>query len=145
VDSRRDLTGFRRNFIRTDTDEYGVSLALNDGAGAGLPSIYWVSEPYTDQIMPGRAYYWSRHAEACFATQPGLRDLACAKRSPPCLRSRFPWMSTPTSSTAFHRDSTPNGRWWGLLRKGPRACMERKGPLPRSDVPLAFPRIGNAP
>lgn len=47
-----------------------------------LPSSYWFPEPHSTNSHAGAPYYWSRHAKAVFAIQPGPVDITWKKVIP---------------------------------------------------------------
>lgn len=58
------------------TDEHGVLLSVaNTGASPNRPATspddYWLAEPYTANNHTNAGYYWSPHAQAVFAINPG--------------------------------------------------------------------------
>lgn len=65
-----------------------------DAAGLALtnvlPTAYWQPEPFTTNDHAGAAYYWSKHAGAVFAIQPGPADLVWKKAVPDVLASGTP-------------------------------------------------------
>jgi hypothetical protein len=58
------------------TDEYGVLLStINTNVVPNrlvqLPEDYWLTEPYSTVSHTNSGYYWSTHAQAVFAVNPG--------------------------------------------------------------------------
>ncbi len=61
---------------RPSADEYGVLLSLvntnvNPNRPVQSPETYWLPEPYTTASHANTGYYWSPHAQAVFAVNPG--------------------------------------------------------------------------
>lgn len=59
-----------------NTDEYGILLStvntnITPNRPAQLPQDYWLAEPYTTNDHATATYYWSPHAQAVFAANPG--------------------------------------------------------------------------
>lgn len=74
-----------------NTDEYGVLLsAVNSGVNPPRqpqsPETYWLPEPYSTVNHANTGYYWSPHAQAVFAVNPGPLQVA--------------WRRSVSSSTA---------------------------------------------
>ncbi len=58
------------------TDENGLSLPL------GSAQNYWFPMPFTTNNYATAPYYWSRNAQAVFATQPGVISITWQKATP---------------------------------------------------------------
>jgi len=66
---------------RPSADEFGVLLSLvntnvNPNRPAQTPETYWLPEPHTTNGHAGTGYYWSPHAQAVFAVNPGSLQIA---------------------------------------------------------------------
>ena len=78
------------------TDEFGVSLAIANRPIVRDPAAdYWSAEPYTTTNHTNADYYWSPHAEAVFAINPGLSQVvwrrAASSTSPATRRPAWAW------------------------------------------------------
>lgn len=79
-------------------DEFGVLLStvntgVNPNRPAQTPETYWLPEPYTTAAHAGTGYYWSPHAQAVFAVNPGPLQIAWR-------RSVSSTVATPPSGVA---------------------------------------------
>lgn len=66
---------------RPNADEYGVLLstvntAVNPPRPVQSPETYWLPEPYSTASHTNTGYYWSPHAQAVFAVNPGPLQIA---------------------------------------------------------------------
>jgi hypothetical protein len=79
---------------RPNVDEYGVLLStvnvnLNPPRPVQSAETYWLPEPYSTNNHSGTGYYWSPHAQAVFAVNPGplqvawRRSVASTSPNPP--------------------------------------------------------------
>ncbi len=79
---------------RPNSDEYGVLLSTVNtnvvpNRPAQSPESYWLPEPHTTENHFNTGYYWSPHAQAVFAVNPGpllvpwRRSVASTIASPP--------------------------------------------------------------
>ncbi|HWD19769.1 MAG TPA: hypothetical protein VHB20_10875, partial [Verrucomicrobiae bacterium] len=58
------------------TDENGKALAAGDNL------VYWLQQPYTNNLTNATPYYWSPNARAVFAVQAGGIDITWQKSTP---------------------------------------------------------------
>jgi hypothetical protein len=74
-----------------DADEFGVLLTtvntnINPNRPIQRPEDYWLAEPYSTAGHTNSGYYWSKHAQAVFAVNPGPL--------------RIPWRRAASSTNA---------------------------------------------
>ncbi len=75
----RQVTFFFGSIVQVPTtDEHGEPLAQGV-----RPEDYWLAEPYTADDHADAAYYWSPHARAVFAVQPGPISITWRRSSNP--------------------------------------------------------------
>ena len=55
-----------------------------------LPTAYWLAEPFSTNDHAGAAYYWSEHARAVFAIQPGPVNIVWRRAVPEVFATGTP-------------------------------------------------------
>ena len=81
---------------RAASFQFGSTIPVPavDAAGAALTNVlataYWFPEPFTTSDHAGAAYYWSKHAGAVFAIQPGPVDIVWRKAVPEVFATGTP-------------------------------------------------------
>ncbi|MBI4662173.1 MAG: hypothetical protein HY735_25420 [Verrucomicrobia bacterium] len=128
-----------------DIDEFGVLLtnvntAVDPDRPAQRPEDYWAAEPHTTVGHTNSGYYWSPHAQAVFAINPGPLNVVWRRKSPSIPPSPAPLNAGATTNlNTVYTIFTNSYIVSGSPVKTPRKIYWTEGPFHDLGRPVNVP------